>query len=178
VDRRTFSAVVGLCCVTLSGCLSDANTSGNRSVESHNGTDSAQSTGTPTRSVGSDSVNTAHEDQPPDSTPNESPTEKTTVRTSPPYNQELNDLRVTNERASVVGVTITLRLQDSETSKTLDITLEPGSRETFTDLDLLDQPVTIIVHIGSSTFEYVPQSDGMVFVRITADGVEFSEGVS
>ena len=113
----------------------------------------------------------------PTATATDEPTRTATAtRTIPPYNRSLHTLRVSNSRQEPVVVVIQSRATDDE--RTMRLQLEPGESREYEDLDLLAEPVDVRVTIGGETTTYTPQSDGIIVVSVTADGVEFEEIVS
>jgi hypothetical protein len=110
-------------------------------------------------------------------TPDDEPTgTPTPTRTIPPYDRSLHTLELKNRREESVLVVVDPRAADDE--RTLRLDLEPGAVEVYEDLDLLAESVDVRVTVGGETTTYTPQSEGIVVVTVTADGVEFEEVVS
>ncbi|ERH12684.1 MAG: hypothetical protein J07HB67_01710 [halophilic archaeon J07HB67] len=110
-------------------------------------------------------------------TPDDEPTRTPTpTRTIPPYNRSLHTLKLKNRREESVLVVIDPRA--AADGRTLRFELEPGAVEVYEDLDLLAEPVDVRVTVGGETTTHTPQSEGIVVVTVTPDGVEFEEVVS
>jgi hypothetical protein len=87
-------------------------------------------------------------------------------------------LRVENKRDVRVSVKITIRSRENSASREFTLDLPPNERKKFEALDILEQPVTVGVHLDGTEYEYTPQTDGSLIVSIVSSGVEFEEVVT